>query len=131
MRLGDADAIRTIKYWAGILGIDPIYQFKVKVNNAPDPDVKVKDRKDIQATVSVDQSYFSIRITINAYEFEASELDGVVIHELIHVVLAPLDSIVTASLGPLSEHATNLCEAATERLTQAFVKLAKAKKGMK
>jgi hypothetical protein len=124
MQLTDSEAVAKTKYWAKILGIDPIYEIGVKVNNAPDPNLKKHLRKDTQAFVKVDQSYFFINVTYNAYEIDRSELDSVVVHELIHVLLAPLDRVCSDALGKRQrQHAIDIVESATERLAKAFMRL--------
>ena len=129
MKLSDAAARKAIEKWARILQINQIYAYKVTVNNAPDPDVKKSKRKGVQAHVKVDEAYYCIRIVLNAYNFEADELDHVIVHELLHVVLARISTLAFESYGQIHRTtATNLVEATTEQLAQAFIALAPKKK---
>lgn len=122
MRLTDKQAHAAIAKWGEILKINPLYTYQVKVNNAPDPDVKRSERKGVQAEIKVDEAYYTLKITINAYEFDASQLDHVICHELLHVVLARISTLAEEVYGKEhQETAINLIESTTEQLAQAFM----------
>lgn len=122
MRLTDARAKRVVEKWRTLLGINPLYRIFLRVNNTPDPKLKPKERADVEALCDVDQAYWKVTITLNAYEFEAKDLEYVLVHELLHVVMARTESLIRESYGD-KHHGTaiNLIESNVEQLAQAFM----------
>ncbi len=129
MRLTDAKANQVISRWRRLLGVNPLYKFFVRVNNSPDPNLKPRDRKEVEATCEVDQAYWKVKLTINAYEFDAEDLEYVIVHELLHVILARTETLIAELHGKEhTETARNLIESNAEQLAQAVMYVKKGKR---
>ncbi len=124
MRLSESAARKAINKWRAILGVNQLYKIHFEINNQPDHTLKPSQRKDVEAKVKVDEAYLNVYLVINAYEFEAKDLDHVIAHELLHVVLAPMTTLTFEAYGDKHEKtASNLIESTTEQLAQAFMKV--------
>ncbi len=123
MRLTESTARKAINKWRAILGVNQLYKVHFEINNQPDHTLKPSQRKDVEAKVKVDEAYYNIYLVLNAYEFEAEDLDHVIAHELLHVVLARMTTLTFETYGDNHEKtASNLIESTTEQLAQAFMR---------
>ena len=116
-----------VKYWRNVLAIEKIWEIDVNV---------VKLAKDMPpgnidsaGCCLTDSSYF--QATIHFCEENISslaELECTVIHELLHIVLHPLELAARSSMTPSHEEVSDmLIESTIERLSRAFVTAYKAR----
>jgi hypothetical protein len=117
------EVAKLVRKWRRILGLGPEWSIKVRVLEAPeDAD---DDRNQAEAYIHVEPGYFFANMTINAWQVDkGTNLDHVVAHELVHVLLQPVCTIVQAGLGEqLAEVANQNMEALCERVARALLRV--------
>lgn len=112
----------TIDKWRKILQIEPRWKIRFEIKNSPSE--MSEGYNDAQACVDVESSYFSATIEFNAAEIAENELDEVVLHELLHIILEPLSCVAACGLGKKYEEMnTTLTESTIERLSSGYLNL--------
>lgn len=112
-----------IRFWRKILGIDSEWDIVLKLNDTWQDD---DQHRDAAGHITVEQGYFRAYLSLNVFNLKPDELDEVIVHELVHIVLAPLATFAQSTLTEAQEAlAVNTIEATTERLARAFGRLAK------
>lgn len=80
---------KKIKFWRNHLKINPKWDFYVTLhensNNMP------ADCHDIEACVEVDLAYFDADFDFNGPLLTDKNIDNVIVHELLHIIVEPLD----------------------------------------
>lgn len=80
--------------------------------------------EDAMACISVDLRYFIAEIEFNAPEIEEQDLEGVILHELLHILIEPLSCAAGCGLGRKFEEMNSiLCESTIERLMPGYLYL--------
>lgn len=80
--------------------------------------------QDAMACISVDLRYFIAEIEFNSPEIEEDELEGVILHELLHIIVEPLSCAAGCGLGKkFGEMNSILCESTIERLMPGYLYL--------
>ena len=112
-----------VNKWCRRLRIPKHWKISIKVNHsALDED---EDNRDTAARISADPGYGTVDLIVNAWQIEdARELDQVLAHECVHLVLWPLWRVVHGTLnGDLDAVGRDMLEAATESITYALTKV--------
>lgn len=117
----DREIFKRLKKWRRILGLGSEWKIRVRILETPEEN---DDASDAVAYVRVEPGYFFANMTVNAWHLDKStDLDLIVAHELTHVILQPVCTIVQAALGKkMSEVATQNMEALCERVSRALVR---------
>lgn len=114
MNLTQRQLQRCIAKWRNILRIDPIFDIRATIHRTPK--TMPKGHQDSQACIAVEVGYHFAELDVNKTMIDASELDGVILHELAHIIFAPLQEHLSAG------H-TYLIEATIERLLPCLLGL--------
>jgi hypothetical protein len=120
------EVAKRVKKWRRVLGLGPDWRIGVRVLESPeDPGA---DANDAVAYIRVEPGYFQAAMTVNAWHVDkATDLDQVIAHELTHIILQPVCTIVEAALGEhMAEVANQNMEALCERVSRALVRLDRA-----
>lgn len=119
------EVAKRVKKWRWVLGLGSEWKIRVRILEAPD---ESDDGNDAVAYIRVEPGYFFANMTVNAWHIEkGTDLDLIIAHELTHVILQPVCTIVQAALGrKMSEVATQNMEALCERVSRALVRLDRA-----
>jgi hypothetical protein len=89
MRLVESEIRKRLRYWRGVLGIEERWQIHVYVVPSADRMPEGCDES-TEACINV-TPYWSATLTINESLVGESDLDAVVVHELLHVLFRPLE----------------------------------------
>lgn len=120
------EVAKRVKKWRRVLGLGSEWKIRVRVLEEPDED---DGASDAVAYIHVEPGYFFAHMTVNAWHVVdgTTDLDLVIAHELTHVILQPVCTIVQAALGKkMSEVATQNMEALCERVSRALVRADRA-----
>lgn len=116
------EVAKRVKKWRRILGLGRDWSITVRV--LEEPERADDDRNEAVAYIHVEPGYFFASMTINAWRMDGADLDRVVVHELTHILLQPVCTIVESALGDnMSEVASQNMEALCERVSRALVRL--------
>jgi hypothetical protein len=89
MRLVESEIRKRLRYWRGVLGIEERWQIHVYVVPSAD---RMPDGCDESTEACINVTpYWSATLTINEALVGESDLDAVVVHELLHVLFRPLE----------------------------------------
>jgi hypothetical protein len=118
-----------VDYWRKLLAFEK--RWKIIVNIIPTVEQMSEDQKSSAAFVNIESAYFQADITICLENNKnKQDLDDTIVHELIHIILDPLDKIVQETLlasGP--DFSTMVTEQVVERLMSVVTNIhRKAKK---
>lgn len=118
----DRDVARRVQRWRRILGLGRDWQINVRVLDAPEH--AEDDRNDATAYIKVEPGYFFANMTVNGWHVDKdTDLDHVIVHELVHVLLQPVCTIVESAMGEhMSEVAEQNMEALCERIARAVLR---------
>ncbi len=94
----------SIKKWKKLLYLE---HWELNVTFIDDPD--------LDCYASCTPEYFALRaeIEFNLNELDEKDIESVVIHELLHVLLAPMENIIEETIG-LDDFALSIAERDTE-----------------
>lgn len=111
-----------IDRWRKILRLEPQWNIKFQVRNSSN---EMSDgNQDAMACINVDLRYFIADIEFNATEIDEEDLEGVILHELLHIVLEPLSCTSGCGLGRKFEEMNSiLTESTIERLIPGYLHL--------
>jgi hypothetical protein len=108
--------------WRKILKIEPQWKIKHHVRNRP-TEMSVGNM-DSMACIEVDLRYFIADIEFNAQEIEEDELQSVILHELLHIILEPISCASGCGLGKKFEEMNSiLTESTIEKLMPGYLYL--------
>ncbi len=108
-----------IQKWRPRLGLMD-YEIGICVHNAVEEETDT-DHHDSAGYISVFPELFVANMTINAWHIpNKKRLDYFVVHELVHITLWPLGTVIDASFGSKNS------KTASDMVEQAVVKIAKA-----
>lgn len=81
---------KKIKFWRNHLKINPKWDiyFLLHENSNDMPE----DCKDIEACIEVDLAYFDATMDFNGPRIDENNIDNVIVHELLHILVEPLDN---------------------------------------
>ncbi len=122
MKLESKAVKQVIGRWRNILHLEPYWQIKFQIRNSSN---EMSDgNQDSMACIHVDLRYFVAEIEFNATEINDGELDAVVLHELLHIILEPITCSSACGLGrKFEEMSSILCESTIERLMPGYLEL--------
>ena len=86
---------RLARAWLFELGLDRLWHVGVRVNARP-KDCEDEEHRDAVSFIEVKDGYFSARLDVNAYNLIGEDLEQVVAHEMMHVVLWRLAALCDA-----------------------------------
>lgn len=112
-----------ISRWRKILEIEPRWNIHFHIRNSPN--LMSAGNEDALACIDVDLKYFVADIEFNAAEIDdEDELEGVVLHELLHIIIEPISCAATCGMGKkFDEMSSILCESTIERLMPGYLTL--------
>lgn len=108
-----------IEKWRQLLGISPKWEIAVKLYR--DQDEAPEDERDCAAHVTNDGAYLRSYMSFNLWHRECCEdLESVVTHEMIHVLMDRLDLAVEDALRRTPKLYREMTESVTTALEVAF-----------
>lgn len=111
-----------VKEWRDILQIDP--QWDITFEIIDNPLNMSDDCEGSMACIGVDLDYFSAHIEFNSVEISKDDLDYIVLHELLHILMEPISQAASQGLGKKFEKiGITFCESTVERLIPGYLKL--------
>jgi hypothetical protein len=115
---------RLVAKWRKHLDISNQWRIEITIHDRPGE----RDTDDAQACISVSPQYMHASLEVNAWQCDGVDLDEVIAHEMLHVVLKPVETIVESAMGErFAELGEQHLEGLVERLTRALVRLERAK----
>jgi predicted metal-dependent peptidase len=80
---------KKVKFWRNHLKISPKWDifFYLHQNSNEMPE----DSQDVEACIDVDMAYFNATIDFNGPLINDKNVDNVIVHELLHIIVEPLD----------------------------------------
>ncbi len=122
MKLERRQVKKVVDRWRKILQIESYWNIKFQIRNSAN---EMSDgNQDSMACIYVDLRYFVAEIEFNSTEIDESELDAVVLHELLHIILEPISCSSGCGLGEKFEEMNSiLCESTIERLLPGYLQL--------
>lgn len=122
MKLEERQVKAGIEKWRKILQLEPHWNIKFQVRNSSNE--MSMGNEDALACITVDLGYFSANIEFNAPEIEEKELDAIILHELLHIIIEPLSCSSGCGLGEqFKEMNTILTESTIEKLMPGYLHL--------
>lgn len=111
-----------IDRWRKILHLEPHWNIKFQVRKSSNE--MSMGNEDAMACIVVDLRYFIADIEFNAPEIEEPELEAVVLHELLHILIEPLSCSSGCGLGKKFEEMNSiLTESTIEKLMPGYLVL--------
>lgn len=119
-----------INRWRKILELESNWKIEFEIRNSAS---EMSDgNQDSMACIHVDLRYFVADIEFNATEIDENELDAVILHELLHIIVEPLALSSACGMGKKYEEMNSvLCESTIERLLPGYLNLYQQKYGHK
>ena len=117
MKLENNTLSKKINYWKKKIGVDKFkIDFVISEDSSPD-DINT------EADIEISLAYLNATITFYSPAIKESELDKVIVHELLHLILEPLSSILYQSMGKKYDKFVNdLIESTIEILSPIIIK---------
>ncbi len=111
---------RLITKWRRILGIGNQWRVDLKINKAP----RGEELEDAQAHIVVSPGYYHADMVVNAWQCVGIDLDEVVCHEMLHIVMKGVETVVEGAMGDrFAEVGEQMLESVVERLSRVLVRL--------
>lgn len=122
---------RLVKKWRKVLGLGSEWRIVVIISGGdPEAGDGAYEHVNVAAHTAVEPGYFAARITVNSKCFDGEhhvDLEQVIVHELCHVLLRPVESLVEAVMPKkLADVVDQNMEALCERVSRALVRLDRA-----
>jgi len=121
-------------YWAGRLGVTPQWRPLVAFDNNLSKE-KTRGNLDCFASTEVTYPYVCPTVTLSSEVYELLdtddgniELDTILVHELFHIIIAPLVHEITERIKE-DNSITDAIEHTVDRLATALVKIARTGQG--
>lgn len=122
MKLEPRQVKTTIERWRKILKLEPHWNIRFEIRNSSNE--MSAGNEDSMACIAVDLRYFNATIEFNAPEINEQDLESVVLHELLHIILEPISCSSGCGLGKKFEEMNSiLCESTIERLVPGYLHL--------
>lgn len=122
MKLEQRQVKAIISKWRKILQLEPHWDIRFQIRNSSNE--MSAGNEDAMACIVVDLRYFLANIEFNTPEIEASDLEAVVLHELLHIIIEPLSCASGCGLGPKFEEMNSiLTESTIEKLMPGYLHL--------
>lgn len=122
MKLEQRQVKTIIDRWRKILQLEPHWHIKFSVRNSSNE--MSAGNEDAMACIVVDLRYFIADIEFNAPEIDEGDLEAVVLHELLHIVIEPLSCSSGCGLGRKFEEMNSiLTESTIEKLMPGYLHL--------
>ena len=121
------DVQRLIKKWRRILWIGDEWNIKARVID--DEAEADEDTRDVVAYIVVLPEVWSANLTVNAWKLPEGGLEQAIVHELTHIIMQPIATILECGLGEKFEPvAEQHVEAITERFSRILVDVHRRKR---
>lgn len=122
MKLEERQVKAGIERWRKILQLEPHWHIKFQVRNSSNE--MSMGNEDAMACITVDLRYFMADIEFNAPEIEEKDLDAIILHELLHIIIEPLSCSSGCGLGEQFEEMNSiLTESTIEKLMPGYLHL--------
>jgi len=122
MKLEQRQVKLIIDRWRKILQLEPYWNIKFSIRNSSNQ--MSPGNEDAMACIIVDLRYFVADIEFNAPEINEGELEAVILHELLHIVIEPLSTSSGCGLGRKFEEMNSiLTESTIEKLMPGYLYL--------
>ena len=108
--------------WRKILQLESNWHIKFQIRNSSNE--MSEGNQDAMACIVVDLRYFIADIEFNASEIDEADLEAVVLHELLHILIEPLSCSSGCGLGKKFEEMNSiLTESTIEKLMPGYLHL--------
>lgn len=121
MKPTEATIEKLVKKWRSRLGIDERWTIELRLYR--DKKIWPKSQKGNAAFVRTQSGYFQASISFNLEALANDNVEHVVVHELVHIVLDVMSTIVRDAMG--DDHDATyriIMEQTTETITRALMK---------
>jgi hypothetical protein len=127
MRIDPTKLSARVAYWRKLLLIEKPWDVGIKIV-ARDVDLPEADRGSA-GTCEPDSSYFQADLTFCEENISTElELESTIVHELLHILLHPLELAARSSMGEQHADITDmLLESTIEKLSRAYVAVSRRK----
>ncbi len=130
MKLESRQVKAGIDRWRKILKLEPHWNIDFEVRNSSNE--MSAGNEDAMACITVDLRYFNAIIEFNTPEISEEDLEGVILHELLHIIIEPISCSSGCGLGKKFEEMNSiLCESTIERLVPGYLHLYELSYGKK
>lgn len=111
-----------IDRWRKILHLEPNWHIKFQIRNSSNE--MSAGNEDAMACIVVDLRYFIADIEFNAPEIDEPDLEAVVLHELLHIIVEQLSCSSGCGLGKKFEEMNSIfTESTIEKLMPGYLYL--------
>lgn len=122
MKLEQRQVKAIIDRWRKILQLEPHWNIKFSIRNSSNQ--MSPGNEDAMACIVVDLRYFIADIEFNAPEIDEGDLEAVILHELLHIIIEPLSTSSGCGLGQKFEEMNSiLTESTIEKLMPGYLRL--------
>lgn len=122
MKLEQRQVKAIIDRWRKILHLEPHWNIGFQIRNSSNE--MSAGNEDAMACIVVDLRYFIASIEFNSPEIDESDLEAVILHELLHIVIEPLSCSSGCGLGRKFEEMNSiLTESTIEKLMPGYLYL--------
>jgi hypothetical protein len=87
---------KKVKFWRNHLKINP--KWDILVHLYENSNQMPEDSKDMEACIDVDLAYFDATVEFNGPLLNNKNIDNVIVHELLHILVEPLDNFALMAL---------------------------------
>lgn len=127
MKITVADVRRLVRQWSAVLGLSNLWDISIQVNDT-EADAKPEYAKDA-GVIDPEFGNYQALLIINAWQPEAQKnLDGLVAHELAHLVLYPIETALEDALPGIKGTRHVLVEQAVEAIGQSLMRVKRARR---
>lgn len=125
MKLESKFIAKEVRKWRKILQIEPKWSITINIRNTIEE--IVAGNEDALASIDIELGYFMATLEINTTNIkDDDDLDSIILHELLHIIIEPLACSSGCGLGKKFEEMNLiLCESTIERLMPGYLTLYK------
>jgi predicted metal-dependent peptidase len=127
MRIDPVKLAARVKHWRALFALDKLWDIEIKLEAT---EVTMpSDAKGSAGACEPDSSYFQATLYFCEEHIQnESELELTIIHELLHVVMNPLELAARSALTTSHEEVTDmLLESTIERISRAMLAVSRSK----
>jgi hypothetical protein len=122
MNLTQRQVKAIIDRWRKILHLESNWHITFQIRNSSNE--MSEGNQDAMACIVVDLRYFIADIEFNAPEINEADLEAVVLHELLHIIIEPLSTSSGCGLGKKFEEMNSIfTESTIEKLMPGYLHL--------